>query len=73
MIIDYHRGPTRALATGIHSTGMILGSTIGGVAGWLAETHSWSYAYTIIGLPNLALGILLCFYLRESPREHLAC
>jgi len=71
LIIDYHRGPTRALATGIHSTGMILGSTIGGVAGWLAETHSWSYAYTIIGLPNLALGILLCFYLRESPREHL--
>jgi MFS family permease len=72
LIIDYHRGSTRALATGIHATGMILGSTIGGVAGWIAETQGWRFAYTSIGLPNLALGVVLCFFLRESPREHVA-
>ncbi|MCX6948242.1 MAG: MFS transporter [Opitutae bacterium] len=69
LIVDYHRGPTRALATGIHMTGMVVGSTIGGMGGWLAEHHGWSYAYTTIGLPNLALGIILYFTLREPPRE----
>ena len=69
LIIDYHRGPTRALAGGIHLTGMVLGSSIGGLGGWLAEHHGWSYAYTFIGLPNLALGFLLIFFLRDPPRE----
>ncbi|SDS49371.1 Sugar phosphate permease [Opitutus sp. GAS368] len=69
LIVDYHRGSTRALATGIHLTGMIVGAVIGGVGGWLAEKHGWSYAYTTIGLPNLALGILLYLFLRDSPRE----
>ncbi len=70
LIIDYHRGPTRAFAGGIHLTGMVLGSSLGGLGGWLAEKHGWSYAYTVIGLPNLALGFLLYFFLRDPPREH---
>ena len=36
LIIDYHRGPTRAFAAGIHVTGLIAGSAMGGVGGWLA-------------------------------------
>lgn len=72
LIADFHRGPTRAFATGVHLTGMIAGAILGGVGGWLAETHSWSYAYTVIGLPNLALGLLLFLFLREAPRESLA-
>ncbi|MBL9216541.1 MAG: MFS transporter [Opitutaceae bacterium] len=70
LIIDFHRGPTRALAAGIHTTGLIFGSTIGGLGGWLAEDRGWSYAYTVIGLPNLAFGLLLYFFLRDAPREH---
>jgi MFS family permease len=39
LIIDYHLGPTRALASGIHLTGMVFGSMIGGLgAGWLSNT-----------------------------------
>ena len=71
LIIDYHLGPTRALASGIHLTGMVFGSMIGGLGGWLAEQHSWRYAYTFIGLPNLGLAVLLYFFLRDPPREHL--
>lgn len=69
LIVDYHRGPTRALAAGIHLTGYLFGASIGGFAGWLAEKHGWSYAYTVMGLPNLGFGVLLYFLLREPPRE----
>lgn len=69
LIIDYHRGPTRALAAGIHVTGMVAGSALGGVGGWLAAEYGWSHAYIVIGVPNLALGVLLCFTLRDPPRE----
>lgn len=68
LIVDYHRGPTRALATGLHLTGMIAGALIGGVGGWLAERHGWAYAYTAIGLPNVLLAGWLFFVLRDAPR-----
>ena len=69
LIVDYHRGPTRSLATGLHATGLIGGSAIGGLGGWLAAESGWSHAYLVIGLPNLALGVLLYFTLRDPPRE----
>lgn len=69
LITDYHRGPTRSLATGIHMTGLVFGSTIGGLGGWLAENHSWSYAYTVIGVPNIAFSLVMVFFLRDAPRE----
>jgi MFS family permease len=50
-------------------TGLVFGSTIGGLGGWLAENHSWSYAYTVIGIPNIAFSLLLMVFLREGPRE----
>ena len=69
LIVDYHRGSTRALATGIHLTGMIVGATVGGVGGWLAEEHSWRFSYLVLGGPGIALGMLLYFFLRDAPRE----
>ena len=70
LIVDFHLGPTRALAGGIHLTGLVFGSTVGGLGGWLAEKYGWSGAYTFIGLPNLALAVLLIIFLRDSPREN---
>ncbi len=69
LIVDYHRGPTRALATGIQMSGLVLGSVIGGLGGWLAEHHGWNYAYTVIGLPNVIYSLVLALVLREPPRE----
>ncbi|MDB6170664.1 MAG: Major Facilitator Superfamily protein, partial [Verrucomicrobia bacterium] len=69
LITDFHRGPTRSLATGVHMTGLVFGSTIGGLGGWLAENHGWNFAYTVIGLPNLAFSLILVIFLREGPRE----
>lgn len=72
LIIDFHRGPTRALAAGIHVTGMVAGSALGGVGGWLAAEYGWNNAYLAVGVPNMALGVLLYFFLRDAPREGLA-
>jgi predicted MFS family arabinose efflux permease len=69
LIIDFHRGPTRAQAAGVHVTGMVAGSILGGLGGWLAAESGWSYAYAIIAAPNLVLGVLLCFTLQDPPRE----
>lgn len=71
LIIDYHRGPTRAFAGGLHATGLVLGSLVGGIGGWLAEQHGWRYAYAAVAIPNLGLGVLLFFLLREPPREQV--
>jgi len=69
LIVDYHRGPTRSLATGVNMTGLVFGSTIAALGGWLAENHTWSYAYTVIGVPSIALSVLLVFFLRDGPHE----
>lgn len=70
LIVDFHRGPTRGLAAGIHTTGLIFGSTIGGIGGWIAEHHKWSTAYHWIAVPSLILGGVLYLLLREPEREH---
>ena len=69
MITDYHRGPTRALATGINLTGMVCGSIVGSSCGWLADRYSWNFAYLAIGLPSVALALVAYFFLRDAPRE----
>ncbi len=71
IIVDLHRGPTRAFAAGLHMSGLVVGSTIGGLGGWLAEQHGWRYAYTAIGLPSLLYVAVLAFFLREPTREYL--
>ena len=67
LITDYHRGSTRSFATGLQMSGLVLGSTIGGLGGWLAEHHDWSFAYVVIGVPNVVYSVLLMFLLRDGP------
>ena len=69
LITDYHRGPTRSLATGVHMTGIMFGSALGGLGGWLAEMRSWGYAFTVLGLSGIAYSAVLLLALRDAPRE----
>jgi MFS family permease len=69
LITDYHRGPTRSLATGVHMTGISVGSGLGGLGGWLAERYGWSYAFTLFGIIGIVYAALLMFALRDAPRE----
>jgi MFS family permease len=67
LIADYHRGPTRSLATGIHMTGLSVGSGLGGLGGWLAEHHGWSSAFDVFGLFGVFYAVVLVLVIREAP------
>jgi MFS family permease len=69
MISDYHPGPTRTFAMGVHQTGIVTGMMLGGLGGWIAESHSWRTAFTVLGLPGLIYGVLLLALLREAPKS----
>ncbi len=72
LITDYHRGPTRSLATGVHMTGIMFGQALGGFGGWLAETRSWNFAFVVMGVSGVAYAVVLFFALRDAPREGIA-
>jgi MFS family permease len=69
LIMDYHRGPTRSLANGIHVSGVFVGSGLGGFGGWLAERHEWGYAFKLFGVVGVVYSALLIFILRDAPGE----
>lgn len=69
LITDYHRGPTRSLATGIHLCGVSIGSALGGLGGWLAERHGWTFAFSLFGIIGVVYAFLLIFGLRDAPRQ----
>lgn len=72
LIADYHRGPTRSLANGVHLTGIGIGAGLGGLGGWLAERHGWSHAFNLFGILGIAYAAVLVFTLRSAPRENVA-
>jgi len=68
LIVDYNRGPTRSLAVGVHMAGFSIGSASGGLGGWLADRHGWSYAFSLFGLAGLAYSGVLLALLRDAPQ-----
>ena len=68
LIADFHRGSTRSLATGIHMVGISVGSALGGLGGWLADNHPWSYAFSLFGGIGLAYAVVLMLSLRDAPK-----
>jgi predicted MFS family arabinose efflux permease len=69
LIADYHRGSTRSLATGIHMTGLSVGTGLAGIGGWVAERHGWAAAFDVFGLFGIAYAVGLLFVLRDPARE----
>jgi MFS family permease len=72
LIADYHRGSTRSLATGIHMSGIYAGIALGGMGGWMADTHGWSSGFSTFGAVGLALAVVLALCLRDVPSAHHA-
>ncbi|MFG1391659.1 spinster family MFS transporter [Xanthobacter agilis] len=59
----------RATALAVYALGVpigVLAAAFGG--GWLAQTFGWRYAFIILGLPGILLGVLTFLTLREPAR-----
>lgn len=66
LIVDYHRGPTRSLATGIHMSGVFAGAALGGFGGWIAEGFGWRHAFDLFGVIGIGYALLLAFVLKDA-------
>lgn len=71
LIVDYHRGPTRSVATGIHIAGIMVGQSLGFLGGWIAEEYAWTMAFNIFGIIGIIYSLLLVFTLRDTPKSVL--
>ena len=69
LITDYHRGPTRSRATGIHMAGIMIGQSLGFIGGWIAEKYAWTTAFSLLGGIGIAYTLVLVFILRDAPRN----
>ena len=69
LIVDFHRGSTRSLATGLHVSGCLIGGGLGWIGGYFAEHHTWSYAFNLFGIVGVVYSLLLIFFFPEARRE----
>ena len=69
LIADYHLGPTRSRAVGLHQMGIYAGVIIGGFAGYAADNPDlgWRGAFAWCGLLGIAYSIPLFLFLRNRP------
>jgi MFS family permease len=70
LIADYHTGPTRSRAIGVHQTGIYAGMALGGFSGYVAESsHGWRAVFDWCGAFGVFYAVVLWFMLRDAPRE----
>jgi len=69
LIADYHPGPTRSLAVGVHLSGVYLGQAFGGIGGWVAQEISWRAAFVGCGAVGVLYSLVLLVFLREKQPE----
>ena len=68
LIADYHRGPTRSLATGIHMSGVYAGAALGGIGGVMATQLGWRASFSVFGGIGIAYACVLLLLLRDAPK-----
>ncbi|TLD69931.1 MFS transporter [Phragmitibacter flavus] len=69
LIADYHVGPTRSRAIGIHQMAIYVGVMIGGFSGYAADAPSlgWRWAFDAVGFVGVVYAIPLFFLLKDKP------
>ncbi|MDR2937356.1 MAG: MFS transporter, partial [Prevotellaceae bacterium] len=66
LIADYHKGKTRSLAIGLHTSGIYLGQALGGFGATLASNTSWQLTFQSFGLIGMLYSVVLIAFLREK-------
>ena len=71
LITEYHLGPTRSRAVGLHQAGVYLGQIVGGFAGYAADSPAlgWRWAFTTAGVAGVLYAIPLLALLRDPVRD----
>lgn len=67
LIARYHGPATRSLANGIHLSGVMVGSGLGGLGGLIAERYNWTLAFQIFGCAGVVFSFVLVAFLRDNP------
>ena len=69
LIADYYPPDKRASALSIYALGIPIGSILGLLAGgWIAEFYGWRMAFFIVGVPGIALAVLVKLTIPEPVR-----
>ncbi|WP_445192531.1 spinster family MFS transporter [Sphingomonas sp. Tas61C01] len=69
IIADLYPPEKRAGAMGIYSLGVVLGTAFGTmIGGFVAHLYGWRVAMFTVGLPGIALAILVKLFVVEPPR-----
>jgi len=72
LIVDYHhKKGTQSLATGINLAGLIAGSSLGFIGGWLAESHSWNFVFKILGIIGVVYSVFLFLVLKDPDDDRV--
>lgn len=69
LITDYHAGPTRSRAVGLHQMAIYVGVIIGGFGGYVADAPAlgWRIAFDACGIFGMLYAIPLALILRDPP------
>jgi MFS family permease len=71
ILSDYYPPERRGTAFAIYALGIPIGTAFGYfTGGWMAEALGWRSAFLLVGLPGLALALVVRLTLREPPRGH---
>jgi MFS family permease len=72
LVADYHLGPTRSRAVGLHQMAIYGGVIVGGFSGYVADAPGlgWRWAFEACGLLGMAYAVPLLLLLRDAaPRS----
>ncbi len=73
LIADFHAGPTRSRAVGIHQAGIYAGIALGGLGGFIADSvYGWRAAFNWFGLAGVLYAFVLVAFLRNPPKPEVA-
>jgi MFS family permease len=69
LIVDFHSGPTRSRAVGLHQSGLYCGLALGGIGGYIAQSGSWRHCFTWFGAVGVFYSLVLMLVLRNAPKN----
>src|SRR5262245_61895816 len=74
LIADFHLGPTRSRAIGIHQMAIYVGVMIGGFSGYVADSpdFGWRWGFSAAGIVGVIYAFPLLFWLSKHNPPHAA-